>query len=119
MKTGLNNALLPTLFTVVNNIEQCCYTRFRLLLTSVNNVVSKTLFNPVKQRARRFLPCTRLKMLSLLFNRIEQCFAAHVVHACQLTILNNIVEPESGVTILFKIVDNCEQCGQQNIVNLA
>jgi hypothetical protein len=23
MKTGLNNALLPTLFTVVNNIEHC------------------------------------------------------------------------------------------------
>jgi hypothetical protein len=30
--------------------------------------------------------------------------------------LNSIVEPESGVTILFNIVDNCEQCGQQNIV---
>jgi hypothetical protein len=27
------------------------------LLTSVNNVGSKTLFNPVKQQARRFLPC--------------------------------------------------------------
>jgi hypothetical protein len=26
MKTGLNNALLPTLFTVVNNIEQYCCT---------------------------------------------------------------------------------------------
>jgi hypothetical protein len=32
------------------------------------------------------------------------------------TILNNIVEPESGVTILFNIVDKCEQRGQQNIV---
>jgi hypothetical protein len=32
------------------------------------------------------------------------------------TILNNVVEPESGVAILFNIVDNCEQCGQQNIV---
>ena len=32
------------------------------------------------------------------------------------TILNNIVEPESGVTILFNIVGNCEQCGQQSIV---
>ena len=32
------------------------------------------------------------------------------------TILNNMVEPESGGTILFNIVDNCEQCGQQNIV---
>jgi hypothetical protein len=30
MKTGLNNALLPTLFIAVNNIEQYCYTRFRL-----------------------------------------------------------------------------------------
>jgi hypothetical protein len=30
--------------------------------------------------------------------------------------MNNIVEPESGVTILFNIVDNCEQCGQQSIV---
>jgi hypothetical protein len=29
-----------------------------ILLTSVNNVGSKTLFNPVEQRARRFLPCT-------------------------------------------------------------
>jgi hypothetical protein len=32
------------------------------------------------------------------------------------TILNIIVEPESGVTILFNVVDNCEQCGQQSIV---
>ena len=32
------------------------------------------------------------------------------------TISNNIVEPESGVTILFNIVDNCEQCGPHNIV---
>jgi hypothetical protein len=66
MKTGLNNALLHTLFIVVNNsqywtillhpiqAQQYCST----LLTSVNNVGSKTLFNPVEQRARRFLPCT-------------------------------------------------------------
>jgi hypothetical protein len=32
------------------------------------------------------------------------------------TILNNVVEPESGVTISFNIVDSYEQCGQQNIV---
>ena len=32
-----------------------------------------------------------------------------------LTILNNVVEPESGVTMLKNIVENCEQCGQQNI----
>ena len=30
--------------------------------------------------------------------------------------LNNIVEPESGVTILFNTVNSLEQCGQQNIV---
>jgi hypothetical protein len=30
--------------------------------------------------------------------------------------LNSIVEPESGVTTLFNIVDSYEQCGQQNIV---
>jgi hypothetical protein len=28
MKTGLNNVLLPTLFTVVNNIEQSCFARY-------------------------------------------------------------------------------------------
>jgi hypothetical protein len=32
------------------------------------------------------------------------------------TIFNNVVEPESGVTMLFNIVDSYEQCGQQNIV---
>ena len=41
-------------------------------------------------------------------------------HCSQLsTILNNIVEPESGVTILFNIVDNGEQCGPHNIVQLS
>ena len=33
-----------------------------------------------------------------------------------LKILNNVVEPESDVTMLNNIVDNIEQCGQQNIV---
>jgi hypothetical protein len=57
---------------------------------------------------------TRQKTPSPLLNMIEQCFATHVVHTCQQyprcshlsTILNNIVEPESGVTTLFNIVDN-------------
>jgi hypothetical protein len=31
--------------------------------------------------------------------------------------LNNIVTPDSGSTILFNIVDKCEQCGQQNMFN--
>jgi hypothetical protein len=51
MKTGLNNVFLPTLFTVVNNIEQYI-----------------------------------------------------------------VVTPDSGSTILFNIVDKCEQRGQQDIV---
>jgi PHP family Zn ribbon phosphoesterase len=34
MKTGLNNVVWPTLFTVSDNIEQYCYTRFR-----INNIV--------------------------------------------------------------------------------
>jgi hypothetical protein len=38
-------------------------------------------------------------------------------HCSQLsTILNNIVTPDSGSTILFNIVDKCEQRWQQNIV---
>ena len=53
MKKGLNNVLLPTLFTVVNNIvhpllhtieaQQYC----SILLKTVNNMDSKTLFSPV------------------------------------------------------------------------
>ena len=31
--------------------------------------------------------------------------------------MNNIVEPKSSVTILRNIVNNCEQCWQQNIFN--
>ena len=34
MKTGLNNVVWPTLFTVANNVELYCYTRYRL-----NNIV--------------------------------------------------------------------------------
>ena len=41
----------------------------------------------------------------------------HVFSHSQLsTILNNIVTPDSGSTILFIIADKCEQRGQQNIV---
>jgi hypothetical protein len=66
MKTGLNNALLPTLFTascqqywtiLLHPIQAQQYCS--ILLTSVNNVGSKTLFNSVEQQARRFLPCSR------------------------------------------------------------
>ena len=30
--------------------------------------------------------------------------------------MNNVVEPESDVTMLTNIVNSLEQCGQQNIV---
>jgi hypothetical protein len=56
MKTGLNNVLLPTLFIAVNNIQAQQYCS--ILLTSVNNVGSKTLFSTVEQQARHFLPCS-------------------------------------------------------------
>ena len=46
--------------------------------------------------------------------RFENMFASRCSHLS--TILNNVVEPESGVTILFNIVDSYEQCGQKNIV---
>ena len=39
----------------------------------------------------------------LQWNSIEQCYAAH------------IVQIESGVTMLFKIVDYLELCGQHGI----
>ena len=48
-------------------------------------------------------------------NNIEQYFCCP--HCSRLlTVLDNIVEPESGVTILFNTVNSQEQCGQQNIV---
>ena len=48
MKTGLNNVVRPTLFTVVNNIDNCeqCgphdIVQSTILLTTVNNVGSMT-----------------------------------------------------------------------------
>ena len=59
MRTGLNNDLLHTLFLAVNNIEQYCYTRFRL-----NNIV---------------------QYCSILFNIVnsqEQCVQQNIVQAC-------------------------------------
>ena len=58
MKTGLNNVVRPTLFTVVNNIEQYCYTRFRL-----NNIVQYCWATQhcsillIKQQAHNFYAC--------------------------------------------------------------
>ena len=48
--------------------------------------------------------------------RIGRCFTANIVHVALSTIVNNIVTPHSGLTILFNFVSNYEQCWQQNIV---
>jgi hypothetical protein len=51
-----------------------------ILLTSVNNVGSKTLFNPVEQQARRFLPC---RLFYFYNNYIFRTFIHYLpVHAC-------------------------------------
>ena len=48
-------------------------------------------------------------------NSIEQLFCCR--HCSRLlTILNDIVKHESGVTILFNTVNSLDQCAQQNIV---
>jgi hypothetical protein len=66
IKTGLNNDLLPTLLHPIQAQQHC-----PILLTSVNNVDSKTLFSPVEQRARRFLPCSSLVYLVVNKQKIE------------------------------------------------
>ena len=52
---------------------------------------------------------TQSTISNLHYDRIEDFFAANIA------ILKNIVEPESGVRMLNNIVDNIEECGQQNI----
>ena len=70
---------------------------------------------------RNFLLCTQQKTHNLFWpdeNRIEQCCAAHIVQGCQQhwTSWWAWISLQSGVTMLNNIVDNLEQCGQQNIV---
>jgi hypothetical protein len=36
-----------------------------------------------REQVVRFYACTRVKIMSLLFNRIEQRCAAQVIHTCQ------------------------------------
>ena len=48
---------------------------------------------------------------NIVENRIEQC--------CAVTVVSSIVQhftPDLGSTILFNVVDNCEQCGLHNFV---
>jgi hypothetical protein len=96
MKTGLNNVLLPTLFIAVNNIQQYCYTRFRL--------------NNIGQYFWKRSGCCNTDE-----NRIEQCLAAHIVHSCQQysTILLHPIQAQQYCLILLT---SLKKRGQQNIV---
>ena len=85
MKTALNNVLLPTLFKVVDNIVQHCYTWLQansgsstcsVLLTTLNNVCSKTLFNAVfirPEQVVRFLLCTIWGIQVYIWYKFTQC----------------------------------------------
>ncbi len=80
---GLNNVVLLTLFTVVNSIVQHCYTRlwadsdatvlFNILLTTVNNVGSKTLLNTVIQWAL-MLCCPHCSTVTVVNNIVQHCY---------------------------------------------
>ena len=79
-KTALNNVVLSTLFKVVNNIVQHCYTWLpansgsstcSVLLTTLNKVGSTTLFNAVfirPEQVVRFLLCLRSPFLKCARN---------------------------------------------------
>ena len=56
MKTGLNNVVLPTLFNVVNNIVQHCYTQLQ--------------------------PGFRLNNMFSIVDNIEQCGQHNIVQSC-------------------------------------
>ena len=83
MKTVLNNVVLPALFIVVNNIVHHCYTRFSttcsVLLTTLNNVDSKKLFNAAfirPEQVVRFWLCIYYKVNSakqLGINVLRHC----------------------------------------------
>ena len=71
---------LTTLLHAIQSQQYCS-----MLLTTVNNMGSTTLFNPVEMQAHDFLPSTQQKMNNLLQvdeNSIEQYFAAHIVLGC-------------------------------------
>jgi hypothetical protein len=73
--TGLNNVLLPTLFTLVNDIEQCCWAWI-----GCNNIVQycwqlwtmwaakhcSILFSSVLHQPERFLPCSMYRKLQAM-----------------------------------------------------
>ena len=106
MKTGLNNVLLPTLFIAVNNIEQYCYTRFRL-----NNIVQycwKVWTTWAAKHCSVLLSNGLGVFCHVVENRLEQCFAAHIVHSCQQywTILLHPIQAQQYCSILLTSVNN-------------
>ena len=100
MKTALNNVVLPTLFNVVNNIVQHCYTWMRANsgLTMLNNIV----------------------------DNIEQCEQHNIVHGCfhqpwtgcAFSSVNSALGQHSkgrtGIFFGFSVVDIAKQKQKQN-----
>ncbi len=95
------------------------------LLTTVNNVGSTTLLQSCfQQYCNKLMIFRRVYSAALHSQKLWACcmyitgrkqrFAAHFTVSKYET--NNTVEPESGVTMPNIIVDNCEQSGQQSIV---
>ena len=62
--------LIFKLKNIQNDVIQNRLLNSYFLLTSLSIVMGDTEY-------------TRVKIMSLLFNRIEQCCAAHIVHTCQ------------------------------------
>ena len=51
---------------------------------------------------------------ALQYIRIEQSYAAYIVYSCPT--LNNVVEPESGVTVLFNTVDSLNRAVTKTLI---
>ena len=77
----------------------------KLMKTVLNNILLPTLFYTAKNEQ---LVAGWWKQYWTIFC-CPHCFRL-------LTVLNSLVTPDSGLTMLFNIVNSLEQCGQQNIV---
>ena len=80
---------------------QCFHQRLGLGLEISSNITTKRLLHGKKRRVRCSTGLNNV-LLPTLFTLVSN--------------IGQYSEPESGVTTLFNIVDNSEQCGQQNIV---
>jgi hypothetical protein len=100
--------LLPTLFTLVNNIEQCCWTWI-----GCNNIVQycwqlwtmwaakhcSILFSSVLHQPERFLPCTSWKQI----RRALHCMTKHVLHAVRIYVFKcRIIKQLISIIGFFK-----------------